>query len=109
VLRELVGLTRPVEPGHDLARDLQLDSVALMTLVVELERIYAVELQAEDAQRVRTVADLAALVARRAGERRPRKGRVSPPPSLLVGPPAPARAHATVADALAAAARSAPG
>lgn len=67
--REVLCLARPVEPGLDFTRDLQLDSVDLLTLVVELERVYAIELRVEDAATVRTVADLAQLVARRAAER----------------------------------------
>jgi len=70
VLRDCLRLTRPVEPGLDLARDLQLDSVALLTVVVELERVFGVELHEEDAGEVRTVQELAALVVRRAAEAR---------------------------------------
>lgn len=66
VLREELGLSREVKPGDDLVTDLQLDSVGLLTLVVGLEDRFRIALQEEDASRVRTVAELAALVVRRA-------------------------------------------
>src|SRR3954462_2475715 len=68
VLREDLGLSREVKPGDDLVTDLQLDSVALLPLVVGLEDRFRVALLEEDAARVRTVADLAALVVHRAEE-----------------------------------------
>src|ERR1700716_2583707 len=68
VLREELGLSREVKPGDDLVTDLQLDSVGLLTLVVGLEDRFRVALAEDDASRVRTVAELAALVAQRAGE-----------------------------------------
>jgi len=67
VLRDELGLSREVKPGDDLVSDLQLDSVGLLTLVVGLEDRFRVALAEEDASRVRTVAELAALVAQRAG------------------------------------------
>jgi len=67
VLRDELGLSREVKPGDDLVSDLQLDSVGLLTLVVGLEDRFRVALAEEDASRVRTVAELAALVAPRAG------------------------------------------
>jgi acyl carrier protein len=68
VLRDELGLTREVKPGDDLVTDLQLDSVGLLTLVVGLEDRFRVALAEDDASRVRTVAELAALVAQRARE-----------------------------------------
>jgi acyl carrier protein len=67
-LRDELGLSREVKPGDDLVTDLQLDSVGLLTLVVGLEDRFRVALAEEDASRVRTVSELAALVAQRAGE-----------------------------------------
>ena len=49
-------------------RDLQLDSVGLLTLVVDLEDHFRVALKEEDAAVIRTVAELAALVLRRREE-----------------------------------------
>lgn len=54
-----------VEPHHDLVRDLQLDSLGLTVLAVGLENRFRIRLSEEDAQGVRTVADLAKLVERR--------------------------------------------
>lgn len=68
VLREELGMQREVRPGDDLVRDLQLDSVGLLTLVVDLEDHFRVALKEEDASVVRTVAELAALVLRRREE-----------------------------------------
>ena len=55
-----------VEPGHDLLKDLQLDSLGLTVLAVGLENRFRIRLSEEDAQDVRTVGDLAKLVAQRA-------------------------------------------
>ena len=69
VLRDEVGLQRAVRPEDDLLTDLQLDSVGLLTLVVGLEDHFRVVLAEQDAAAVRTVDDLARLVAARAGGR----------------------------------------
>ena len=69
VLREELGLSREVKPGDDLVTDLQLDSIGLLTVVVKLEDRFRVALAEEDASRVRTVGELAALGARRAEEK----------------------------------------
>lgn len=74
VLRDELGWDRPVEPGLDLAQDLQLDSVTLLTLVVELENRFRVALREEDAEEVRTVRELAQLVVQRAAEASPPGG-----------------------------------
>jgi acyl carrier protein len=65
VLREELGLARDPRPEDDLVTDLQLDSVGLLTLVVALEDRFRIALAEEDAASVRTVRDLAALVAER--------------------------------------------
>jgi acyl carrier protein len=62
VVRDELGLTREVRDHDDLVADLQLDSVGLLTLVVGLEDRFRIALTEEDAARVRTVRDLAALV-----------------------------------------------
>lgn len=74
VLRDELGWDRPVEPDLDLAQDLQLDSVTLLTLVVELENRFRVALREEDAEEVRTVRELAQLVVQRAAEGPPPVG-----------------------------------
>jgi acyl carrier protein len=70
LLREELGVTRLAQGADDLVRDLQLDSVGLLTLVVGLEDRFRVALREEDAAAVRTVQDLATLVLRRREEAR---------------------------------------
>jgi acyl carrier protein len=65
VVRDELGVTREVQAEDDLVTDLELDSVGLLTLVVGLEDRFRIALAEEDAARVRTVRDLAALVASR--------------------------------------------
>lgn len=65
VLRDELGLARDPRPEDDLVTDLQLDSVGLVTLIVGLEDRFRIALAEEDAASVRTVGDLAALVAER--------------------------------------------
>jgi acyl carrier protein len=65
LLHDELGLRRAVRAEDDLLADLQLDSVGLLTLVVGLEDRFRVALAEEDAASVRTVSDLAALVAAR--------------------------------------------
>ena len=65
VLRDELGLAREPRPEDDLVSDLQLDSVGLLTLIVGLEDRFRIALAEEDAAAVRTVGDLASLVAER--------------------------------------------
>lgn len=51
-----------VEPEHDLVGDLQLDSLGLTVLAVGLENRFRIRLSEEDAQGIKTVADLTRLV-----------------------------------------------
>jgi acyl carrier protein len=64
-------LDRIVGPDDELAGDLQLDSVAALTLVVALEDAFRVRLDDADAERVRTVRDLGRLVDARRDRDRP--------------------------------------
>jgi acyl carrier protein len=70
VLKVELQLEREVRPEDLLVQDLQLDSVTLITLVVELENTFRVALREEDAAEVKTVRELALLVARRTVEAR---------------------------------------
>jgi acyl carrier protein len=70
VLKVELQLKREVRPEDLLVQDLQLDSVTLITLVVELENTFRVALREEDAAEVKTVRELALLVARRTVEAR---------------------------------------
>ena len=63
-----LGRQETVELQHELAADLQLDSVQLLTLVVGLENRFRIVLAEEDAGEVRTVEDLLRLVALRRAE-----------------------------------------
>jgi acyl carrier protein len=65
IARNELELERPIQATDDLLADLGLDSLALTVLAVGLENKFRVKLSQEDAGVVRTVADLAALVARR--------------------------------------------
>jgi acyl carrier protein len=55
----------PVEPHHELARDLEVDSMGALILAVALEDRFRIRLADEDAGAVATVGDLVELVARR--------------------------------------------
>lgn len=65
IARSELEMARIVQPSDDLLADLGLDSLGLTVLVVGLENRFRVRLSQEDAGGIRTVADLAALVARR--------------------------------------------
>lgn len=69
IFREEIGRSEVVVGSQRLVADLQLDSVALLTLVVNLENRFRVILEEEDTETVSTVDDLVALVGRRQGER----------------------------------------
>ena len=68
IAAEELELSRPPQPGDELIRDLQLDSMGLIVLAVGLENRFRVKLSEEDASHVVTVADLSALVLRRVAE-----------------------------------------
>jgi acyl carrier protein len=59
--REL-AIRGPIDPGAELLRDLELDSLALLTLVVEVENRFRIVLDDAEAERVVTLADLAGLI-----------------------------------------------
>ncbi|GAC1344216.1 MAG: hypothetical protein NVSMB23_18880 [Myxococcales bacterium] len=60
-----LGIAREVRLADDLVTDLQLDSMGLLTLVVELENTFRIALREEDSASVRTVRDLVTLVVAR--------------------------------------------
>lgn len=66
ILRDELGVAREVRASDDLVRDLQLDSVGALTLVVGLEDKFRVALEEADAAAVHTVGELVALVVNRA-------------------------------------------
>ncbi len=61
--RKVLG--RPVEltADTDISRDLQIDSLALMNMVMELEDTFDVSIPLDRLAGVRTVGDLSALIA----------------------------------------------
>lgn len=58
-----VRLDDPVDPTLRLVEDLELDSISLLTLAVEVENHFRVALEPEDEATIVTVGDLAAVVA----------------------------------------------
>jgi acyl carrier protein len=68
IASEELQLERAVEASDELIQDLQLDSLGLTILAVGLEDRFRIKLTEEDSARVRTVEDLAALVAVRASQ-----------------------------------------
>ena len=63
ILRERLRVSAPVELDTDVQRDLQLDSVRLLALVVELENHFEVCFEPGDEQGVSTVGDLVDRIA----------------------------------------------
>lgn len=54
----------PLDPGMRLVEDLELDSIRLLTLAVEVENHFRVCLDEEDDRGIETVGDLVAVVRR---------------------------------------------
>ncbi len=65
ILSQELDWKGPVEPTHHLMRELQLDSLGLTVLAVELENRFRIRLSVEDSVGVSTVGDLMRLVASR--------------------------------------------
>lgn len=65
ILRERLRITHPVELETDLFGELQLDSMQLLSLVVELENHFECCFDAGDEAQLRTVADLVTLIEHR--------------------------------------------
>lgn len=65
LLRNEIGYHGPVEPESELAIDLGLDSLKLLTLVVELENSFCVAIEpAEDEEPPTTVGQVVDLIER---------------------------------------------
>lgn len=58
ILREQLRVSAPIELDTDVQRDLQLDSVRLLALVVELENHFEVCFEPGDEEGISTVGDL---------------------------------------------------
>ncbi|HSP77512.1 MAG TPA: acyl carrier protein [Myxococcaceae bacterium] len=68
IVTQELGWEGPVEPSQHLLGDLQLDSLGLMVLAVELENRFRIRLSPDDSARVSTVGELIHLVVRRTAE-----------------------------------------
>lgn len=64
-----MNLEHEVGPDTHIRRDLDLDSLRRIELVIEVENRFRVRLEPEDEEDVETLGDLADVVRRRAGER----------------------------------------
>jgi len=69
VFQKYLEIESGIDPNTDILHDLQLDSMAMLTLVVELENYFQIELEEGDEQNVRTIDDLIDLIAHRLGNR----------------------------------------
>lgn len=71
VLRTHLAVADRVDPGTDLTEELQLDSIARLTLIVEIENHFRICFEPDDEQGIQTVGDLVEAIARRLGEEPP--------------------------------------
>ncbi len=71
VLREQLGIRGDVGPNARLRADVAADSLALLTLVVELESRFRIRFDDADERGVESVGDLVKVVSRRLAEQRP--------------------------------------
>ena len=76
VLREVTAILgryntagKPIEPATDLAADLNVDSVAAMDLIMEIEDRFEIDIPINLVSDMTTVADLVALVERQLNPR----------------------------------------
>lgn len=70
VAREHLDRHEELEPGMDLVEDLELDSLLLLTLAVEVENRFRICLDQEDEASIRTVGDLVEVVHRKLTQER---------------------------------------
>ena len=69
VIRDELRLDAPLSPSTSLVRDLQLDSLKQLTLVVEIENRFEVRLDAGDEEGLETLQDVVRLIHRRLSEK----------------------------------------
>ena len=67
VAREHLGWAGELRPGLRLVEELQLDSLQVLTLAVEVENRFRIGLDADDESRIVTVGDLVAAIRRQLG------------------------------------------
>ncbi|MFO7587845.1 MAG: acyl carrier protein [Gemmatimonadota bacterium] len=63
ILRERMGVERPLGKETRVLADLELDSLRRIELLIEVENRFRVRLEPEDEEDVRTLGDLARVVA----------------------------------------------
>lgn len=63
--REKLEWTGPVRPDMHLVEDLELDSLRLLTLAVEVENRFEICLDEEEEASIETVADLVGVIRRK--------------------------------------------
>lgn len=68
VIRDHLQMQSPVGNETHLFRDLELDSLKQLTLVVELENYFRVRLDAGDEEGLETIGDVVRLIDRRLSE-----------------------------------------
>jgi acyl carrier protein len=70
LLRERLGRGERLRPETELAADLALDSIEQLELVVELENHFAIALDTEGDEPIRTIGELVAQIERALGAAR---------------------------------------
>ncbi len=65
LVRERLDFTEPLKPEMRLSEDLELDSIRMLTLAVEVEDHFKICLDQEDEWGIETVEDLVATVGRK--------------------------------------------
>ena len=65
-MRKFVRAEVPLRPDTELVRDLDIDSLAAMNIVMEIEDGYAFDVPLAEVGTIRTVQDLVDLIARHA-------------------------------------------
>lgn len=78
VMRQHLDIASPVDSGTDLSRDLELDSLKQLTLMVELENRFRIYFDAGDEEGLVSVGDVVALIGRRLAEKTPPSEKSSP-------------------------------
>jgi len=61
-------IAREILPSHELIRDLELDSIALVTMLAAIENRFRVILPPDESGALRTVRDIVEQVVQRSGE-----------------------------------------
>ncbi len=82
VARKHLDRREPLAPGMHLVEDLELDSIRLLTLAVEVENHFRVCLDEEDDRGIETVGDLVAVVRRELAGDGGREGAGVAPPAV---------------------------